>query len=149
MASDNLLRVSGPGSGNHVQATAITANGDLIGSNPAVNLGPNKVCQAQARIGGAFTAGGSLAIQIYECDNQAGANPALIAATSAMLRTNVGDPSSATPAVQYPVPPVVVTFATGARGYVKATAAVVGTTSAAGVSVVLSPQAGAVVKSGG
>jgi len=149
MASDNLLRVSGPAAGNHIQAAPITANGDLIGGNVCVNLGPNKACQAQFRINGAFTPGGSLAIQINECDNAAGANPALIATSPALLRSSVGDPTSGTPANQYPLPPVIFGFSTGSRGFVKATAAVIGTTSAAGVSVVLVPQSNAVVKSGG
>jgi hypothetical protein len=148
MASDALLRVSGPATGNYIQAAPVTVDGDLI-STYAVNLGPNRQCQAQLRIGGTFLAGGGLAMQIYECDGPTGANPTLLAASPSLTRTHAADPSSATPSVQYPVAVTVFGFTTGSRGWVKATADATGTTSAAGVSVILTPVSGPVIKSGG
>ena len=144
MASDLLLQVTGPSAGSQVEAAAKTTTSDgtaggLVAPNIYRNLGKYRTCQAHCRIGGAFVSTGTLAFEIWEADDVGGTNARLVASSgplTASQAANLGTTGTITLGSQ----PAVVSFNTGAGGWVKARFTVGGTSpSAAGVSVVLIP----------
>jgi hypothetical protein len=154
MASDLLLQLTGPAVGNQVEPTkAAAASSDGGGGGTGVykNLGKYRSCQAEIRIGGAFdrTDGNeSLAVEIWEATDAAGTGAARIASSAPIIASqaaNLGSTGTVTLGSQ----PSVMSFNTGAGGFVKVVSNVSGTTpSIAGISVVLHPTSAGYLRPG-
>jgi hypothetical protein len=141
IAHDDLLRLSGPASGNPIEAAAITADGDLAGGYRYVGKYSSWI--AEVRVAGAFdrtTGDETMAIRIYEATDSAGTGAAVIATGNTLTATHAANLGASTAngktAGTLSDGPSYLGFTTGAGGWVKANADMSGTTpSAASVSV--------------
>lgn len=133
MAHDDLLRLSGPAAGNPIEASSITADGDLSGGYRYA--GKYMSWYAEIRNTGAFdrtTGDEANVVEIYEATDSSGTGATLIASSTSLTATHAANLGASTAngktAGTLSDGPAYLGFTTGSGGWVKARANVSGTT---------------------